>query len=91
MVCLYPGYTLYENILEMQTYEQSILVQEHELALLGPSHREPVQNGYVAVIKYPHLDDDGKEQLGLIMDALGGSQAKFLGIMYDDALYLVTP
>ncbi len=93
MVCLYPGYSLYENILELQKYEQSILVQEHELALLSPSHREPAQNGYVAVIKYPHEEDDGREQLAKIMEAFGGNQVEFLGRgkAYGDAVYLVTP
>ncbi len=93
MVCLYPGYTFYENILEFQKYKQSILVQEHELALLSPSHREVAQNGYVAVIKYPPLEDAGKAQLAKIMEAFGGSQVEFLGIgkAYGDAVYLVTP
>ncbi len=93
MVCLYAGYSLYENIFEMQKYKQSILVQEHELSMLGASHREPAKNGYVAVIKYPHEDDNGMEQLEKIMNAFGGGQVEFLGRgkAYGDALYLVKP
>ncbi len=93
MVCMYAGYSLYENILELQKHEQSILVQEHELGFLSPDHREPARNGYVAVIKYPHMEDQGKAQLGKIMDAFGGSKVEFLGIgkAYGDAMYLVLP
>lgn len=93
MVCMYAGYSLYENILELQRHERSILVQEHELAFLGPSHREPTRNGYVAVIKYPHREDAGRAQLEKIMDAFGGSKVEFLGIgkAYGDAMYLVLP
>ncbi len=93
MVCMYAGYSLYENILELQKHEHSILVQEHELGFLSPAHREVAQNGYVAVIKYPHMDDKGRAQLGKIMDALGGGKVEFLGIgkAYGDAMYLVLP
>ena len=93
MVCMYAGYSLYENILELQMHEQSILVQEHELGFLSPAHREVAQNGYMAVIKYPHMDDKGRAQLGKIMDAFGGSKVEFLGIgkAYGDAMYLVLP
>lgn len=93
MVCLYAGYSLYENILELQTHQQSILVQEHELGMLGLTHREPAQNGYVVVIKYPHLEDNGREQLGKVMEAFGGDQVQYLGMgeAYGDAIYLVTP
>lgn len=93
MVCMYAGYSLYENIFELQKYKQSILVQEHELAMLGPSHKEPVKDGYVAVIKYPRLDDKGRGQLETIVGALGGKHVEYLGIgkAYGDAIYLVTP
>ena len=93
MVCMYAGYSLYENVLELQRHEQSILVQEHELAFLSPSHREPARNGYVAVIKFPHEEDNGRAQLGKIMNAFGGSKVEFLGRgkAYGDAMYLVLP
>ena len=93
MVCMYAGYSLYENVLELQKHERSILVQEHELAFMSPSHREPTRNGYVAVIKYPHMEDEGRAQLGKIMEAFGGNKVEFLGIgkAYGDAMYLVLP
>ena len=91
-VCLYPGLSFYENIMEMERFQQTILLKSEELGLMDESRTEVTAEGYVALIKYPG-EEAGKEQLTQIMQVFGGSQAELLyeGGAYGDVLYLVTP
>ena len=92
MVCLYDGYGFYENIMEMERYEQTILVKGSELASMDESRKAVTENGYVALIKYPG-DEAGKAQLKQVMDVFGGRNAELIyeGGAFGDAIYLVTP
>ncbi len=92
LVCLYTGFTMSENVFEMQRYKESILVYEYEMELLPEDRFEHTKDGYVAIIKYP-VGERGEEQLRKVMDAFGGKRAEFLGKFdsHSDAVYLVTP
>lgn len=91
-VCLYPGLSFYENVMEMERFQQTILLKSEELALMDESRTEVTAEGYVALIKYPG-EEAGKGQLAQIMQVFGGKQAELLyeGGAYGDVLYLVTP
>ena len=92
LVCLYAGYGFYENVLEMEQYEQTMLVKTEELAAMDAERTQVTANGYVALIKYPG-DEAGKGKLEQMMDVFGGRDAKLIyeGGAFGDALYLVTP
>lgn len=90
MVCLYPGYSFYENVMEMEQYSQTILVKEEELELMDETRTEVTKDGYVVLIKYPG-DEAGKEQLTKVMEAFGGTEAALLyeGGAFGDAIYFI--
>ena len=92
LVCLYDGYGFYENVMEMEQYEQTMLVKASELFAMDEERIQVSRNGYVALIKYPG-DEAGKAQLAQVMDVFGGSSAKLIyeGGAFGDAIYLVTP
>ena len=92
LVCLYDGYGFYENVMEMEQYEQTMLVKASELFAMDEERIQVARNGYVALIKYPG-DEAGKAQLAQVMDVFGGSSAKLIyeGGAFGDAIYLVTP
>lgn len=92
LVCLYSGYGFYENVMEMEQYEQTILVKPEELTAMDESRTKVTKQGYVALIKYPG-EAAGKEQLAQVMDVFGGSGAELIyeGGAFGDAVYLVTP
>lgn len=92
MVLLYTGFTMYDNVWEMQKYKESIMVYEYELEMMQDSHREKTKDGYVTVIKYPD-DSDGERKLQEVMKAFGGRNAQLLGKwdVHGDVVYLVTP
>ena len=92
LVCLYDGYGFYENVMEMEQYEQTMLVKASELAAMDEERIQVARNGYVALIKYPG-DEAGKVQRAQVMDVFGGSTAKLIyeGGAFGDAIYLVTP
>lgn len=90
LVCLYPGYSFYENVMEMEQYTQTILVKAEELSAMDEERVEVTADGYVALIKYPG-DEAGKEQLAQVMEVFGGNEAELLheGGAFGDAIYLV--
>lgn len=92
LVCLYDGYGFYENVVEMERYEQTMLVKASELSGMEQSRVAVAGEGYVALIKYPG-EENGKAQLELVMDTFGGSKADLIyaGGAFGDAIYLVTP
>lgn len=92
LVCLYPGYSFYENVMEMERYRETILLKEEELFQVTGEQRTETEEGYVALIKYPG-EESGREQLEAIMEVFGGKQATLLyeGGAYGDAIYLVLP
>jgi len=92
LVCLYSGYGFYENIVEMERYEQTMLVKSEELALMDAERVEVTTEAYVTLIKYPG-EDAGKDKLARVMEVFGGSEAKLLyeGGAFGDVIYLVTP
>ena len=91
MVCLYLGSGLYENVIEMEQYAQTILLKPEELASMDAIRTEVTKDGYVALIKYPGAES-GQEQLKQVMNVFGGTQAELLyeGGAFGDAIYLVT-
>lgn len=92
MVCLYPGLSFYENVMEMERYEKTILLKEEELSLMTDAHKEETKEGYVLLIKFPQ-DNSGEAQLARVMQVFGGEDATLVyeGAPYGDAIYLVTP
>lgn len=92
LVCLYDGYGFYENVMEMEQYEQTLLVKVTELPAMDESRLQVTENGYVTLIKYPGAEA-GKQQLTQIMEVFGGSEAKLIyeGGAFGDVLYFVTP
>lgn len=91
MVCLYLGSGLYENVIEMEQYAQTILLKPEELSSMDETRAEVTKAGYVALIKYPG-EESGKEQLKQVMDVFGGTKAELLyeGGAFGDAIYFVT-
>lgn len=92
MVCLYPGLSFYENVMEMEQYCETILLKEEELASVSEEQIQVAAAGYVALIKFPQ-EHSGAAQLEKVMNVFGGSQAQLLyeGGAFGDAVYLVTP
>lgn len=92
LVCLYDGYGFYENVMEMEQYEQTLLVKATELTAMDESRTKATWNGYVTLIKYPG-DEAGRAQLTQVMGVFGGSNAKLIyeGGAFGDVIYLVTP
>lgn len=92
LVCLYSGYGFYENIVEMERYEQTMLVKSEELAQMDAERTAVTSKGYVILIKYPGIDA-GKDKLTEVMEVFGGSEAGLLyeGGAFGDVIYLVTP
>ncbi len=92
LVCFYDGYGFYENVMEMERYEQTMLVKASELSAMDEERIQVTRNGYMALIKYPG-DEAGKVQLAQVMDVFGGNNAKLIyeGGAFGDAIYLVTP
>lgn len=92
LVCLYDGYGFYENVMEMEQYEQSILVKRAELDAMDTSRTEVTENGYVVLIKYPG-EEAGKEQLHDVMQVFGEGSAELIyeGGAFNDVIYLITP
>lgn len=91
LVCLYLGSGLYENVIEMERYAQTILLKPEELASMDASRTEVTKDSYVALIKYPG-EESGKEQLMQVMDVFGGTEAELLyeGGAFGDVIYFVT-
>lgn len=91
-VCLYPGLSFYENVMEMECYAQTILVKSEELGAMDEERVAITQEGYIALIKYPG-EENGKDQLMQVMQVFGGSEAELLyqGGAHGDIIYLVTP
>ncbi len=91
-VCLYPGLSFYENIMEMERYSQTMLVKSEELAAMDEARTMITEEGYIALIKYPG-EENGKEQLSQVMEVFGGNRATLLyrGEPYGDVIYLVEP
>ena len=92
MVCLYPGLSFYENVMEMEVYRETILLKEEELSLMTVAHTDETKDGYVALIKFPQ-DNNGAVQLERVMQVFGGTKATLLHTdgPFGDALYLVEP
>lgn len=92
MVCLYPGLSFYENVMEMEQYRETILLREEELASMSEEQIQVAAEGYVALIKFPQ-EHSGAAQLQRVMNVFGGSKAQLLyeGGAFGDAVYLVTP
>lgn len=92
LVCLYTGYGFYENVMEMERYEQTMLVKPEELVSMDTDRIRVTEQGYVTLIKYPG-DQAGKAQLEQAMAVFGGTDAQLIyeGGAFGDALYLVTP
>ena len=92
LVCYYDGYGFYENVMEMERYEQSLLIKRGELEKIEDDRKIVTQQGYVALIKYPG-EEAGKEQLVAVMNVFGGMTADLLyeGGAFGDAIYLVYP
>lgn len=91
-VCLYPGLSFYENIMEMERYTQTMLVKSEELAAMDEARTMITEEGYIVLIKYPG-EENGKEQLQQVMEVFGGRQITLLyrGEPYGDVIYLVEP
>ena len=92
LVCFYDGYGFYENVMEMEQYEQTILVKRGELQFMDETRTNVTSQGYVALIKYPG-DESGKAQLNEVMQVFGEGSAELLyeGGAFNDVIYLVTP
>ena len=92
LVCYYPGLSFYENVMEMERYEKTLLLKEEELSLMTKEHIKEVEAGYVLLIKFPQ-DNFGKVQLERVMEVFGGQSATLIyeGKPFGDAIYLVTP
>ena len=92
LVCLYDGYGFYENVMEMEQYEQSILVKRSELGAMDENRTKVTENGYVILIKYPG-EEAGKEQLYDVMQVFGEGNAELIyeGGAFQDVIYLITP
>ena len=91
-VCLYPGFSFYENIMEMERYAQTMLVKSEELASMDEERVAVTEEGYITLIKYPG-EEAGKAQLAQVMEMFGGSKATLLyqGGAHGDVIYLVMP
>ncbi len=91
LVCYYPGLSFYENVMEMERYEKTLLVTEAELSAMTKDHIKEVEDGYVLLIKFPQ-DNAGKAQLERVMEVFGGTDATLIyeGEPFGDAIYLVT-
>lgn len=92
MICLYPGLSFYENVMEMEQYQKTLLVKEEELPSMTPEHTKEVKDGYVLLIKFPQ-DNHGSVQLEKVKEVFGGKEATLIyaGEPFGDAIYLVTP
>lgn len=90
LVCLYDGYGFYENIMEMEHYEQTMLVKQSELQDMDEERIAEVKDGYVVLIKY---QDASHSQLKDVMDVFGGSNVQLLYEegAFSDVIYLVMP
>lgn len=90
LVCLYEGSGFYENIMEMERYEQTILLKGSELEQVEKDRTQVTQHGYVALIKYPS-EQGGYAQLAKVMDVFGGTTAQLLyeGGAFGDVIYLI--
>ena len=90
LVCLYQGYGFYENVMEMEQYEQTMLVKPEELKNMDESRRKATEDGYVLLIKYPG-DEAGKEQLEQVMEVFGGADAELIyeGSVHGDVIYFI--
>lgn len=91
LVCYYPGLSFYENVMEMERYEKTLLVTEAELSAMTKDHMKEVEDGYVLLIKFPQ-DNFGEVQLNRVMEVFGGTDATLIyeGEPFGDAIYLVT-
>lgn len=92
MVCIYAGYSFYENVPEMEYYDSTLLVREEELPYLDEDRSERTGQGYVLVIKYPS-EQDGVVQLTKAKEVFGGNHEEILldNGVHGDIVYLVTP
>lgn len=90
LVCLYEGSGFYENVMEMERYEQTILLKSAELELVEENRTQVTKNGYVALIKYPS-EQSGYAQLVQVMEVFGGTTAQLLyeGGAFGDVIYLI--
>lgn len=91
LVCYYPGLSFYENVMEMERYEKTLLVTDEELSAMTKEHIKEVEDGYVLLIKFPQ-DNLGEVQLNRAMEVFGGETATLIyeGEPFGDAIYLVT-
>lgn len=91
LVCLYPGLSFYENVMEMERYEKTLLIKEEELSGMTEEHIKEGKDGYVLLIKFPQ-DNSGKVQLDRAITVFGGDDATLIyeGEPFGDAIYLVT-
>lgn len=90
LVCLYDGYEFYENVMEMERYEQTMLVKRSELQQMDEERTQVTKDGYVALIKYADAFSDSLKE---IMDVFGGSEATLLykSEAFSDEIYLIRP
>lgn len=90
LVCLYDGYGFYENVMEMERYEKTMLVKKAELQEMDEERIAQAKDGYVVLIKYA---DAAHSQLKEVMDVFGGSDAQLLyeNGAFSDVIYLVMP
>lgn len=90
LVCLYEGSGFYENVMEMEQYEQTILVKSAELVQMDESRTQVTKDGYVALIKYPS-EHSGEKQLAQVMEVFGGTKAELLyeGGAFGDVIYVI--
>lgn len=92
MVCMYAGYSFYENVMEMEYYDSTLLVREEELPYLDQNRSMVTGDGYVLLIKYPSAQD-GAVQLKKAKEVFGGEQDEILlnhGV-HGDIIYLIKP
>lgn len=92
MICFYPGASYYENVIEMEYYKKTLLIQDSDLPYMEEERISQAKDGYILLIKYPS-EDAGRVQLTKIKEVFGGSQERLLfdNSCHGDIIYLVTP
>ncbi len=72
LVCLYEGYGFYENVMEMQYYEQTLLIKEEELNLLDAQRMSVTENGYILLLK-DVSNEELEETISRMLEIFGGT------------------
>lgn len=73
-ICVYDGYAFYDNLLEFETYDRTLLVKPSELS----GRQDIAQLAEVMVICKHNVDSDTKQEVSAILADYGLKQKTFL-------------